>query len=99
MTSKVDFYFHPDGTFDKIWRNKEGELHREDGPAIEHSNGTRFWFKNGLKHREDGPTFIWESGEHEYYLNGQYYSIEDYLEETEILKNKKDKESSANFEN
>ena len=32
-----------------------GKLHREDGPAIEYSDGTRAWWSNGLRHRDDGP--------------------------------------------
>jgi len=38
----------------KFWY-KNGELHREDGPAIEYANGNKFWYKNGELHREDGP--------------------------------------------
>jgi len=30
-------------------------LHREDGPAIEHSDGCKWWYLNGKRHREDGP--------------------------------------------
>ena len=29
------------------WRNESGRLHREDGPAIEHQEGTREWWING----------------------------------------------------
>ena len=29
------------------WFNDEGQLHREDGPAAEYSDGKRFWFLNG----------------------------------------------------
>ena len=35
----------------KEYRNKLGELHRLDGPAIESINGTKCWYINGLKHR------------------------------------------------
>ena len=30
-----------------------GQLHREDGPAIETNYGTKQWFLNGQRHRED----------------------------------------------
>ena len=33
---------------------KEGKLHREDGPAIEHLNGKKEWWVNEAQHREDG---------------------------------------------
>ena len=38
----------------KYWY-QNGELHREDGPAIERANGTKEWYQNGKLHREDGP--------------------------------------------
>ena len=29
---------------DRIWTNSEGEYHREDGPAIEWSDGVKSWY-------------------------------------------------------
>lgn len=29
------------------WYVLNGEYHREDGPAIEHLSGSKFWFING----------------------------------------------------
>lgn len=26
---------------------RDGERHREDGPAIEYPDGTKFWYRNG----------------------------------------------------
>ena len=59
------------GTF---W-NKEGTeiLHREDGPAIEHANGTKSWWVNGNLHREDGPAIEYADGSKEWYLNGNLH--------------------------
>ena len=37
------------------WRNLEGKFHRENGPAIEHSDGYKSWWINGQRHRIDGP--------------------------------------------
>jgi hypothetical protein len=31
------------------------KLHRADGPAVEHENGAKQWYKYGKLHREDGP--------------------------------------------
>lgn len=31
----------------KRWRNADGELHREDGPAVEYADGGREWWVNG----------------------------------------------------
>jgi hypothetical protein len=33
----------------------KGQLHREDGPAVEEANGDKHWFLNGKRHRENGP--------------------------------------------
>ena len=55
---------------------KEGTdiLHREDGPAVEYADGTKFWFQNGLLHRLNGPAVELLNGDKEYYLNDIYYS-------------------------
>ena len=29
------------------WRNNEGQVHREDGPAVEYANGEKRWYING----------------------------------------------------
>ena len=41
----------------KIWK-KNGKFHREDGPAVIDSNGTKEWHLKGERHREDGPADI-----------------------------------------
>ena len=48
-----------------------GKLHREDGPAVEHTNGTKCWYLNGQRHREDGPAIEWAGGTKHWYLNGE----------------------------
>jgi len=32
-----------------------GELHRDNGPALECTNGTKQWWRHGKRHRDDGP--------------------------------------------
>ena len=34
---------------DKVYYLKEGQYHREDGPAIEYTDGTKMWFHNGQR--------------------------------------------------
>ena len=34
---------------------KNGVLDRDDGPAIEYTNGSKEWYKDGKLHRENGP--------------------------------------------
>ena len=53
-----------------IWR-LNGNPHREDGPAVIHSDGTQEWWLNGHLHREDGPAVIHSDGTQEWCLNGK----------------------------
>ena len=54
----------------KHWR-KDGKLHREDGPAIEGSDGSKQWYKDGLRHREDGPALEFTDASTVWYFNGE----------------------------
>lgn len=50
--------------------NHANQLHRDEGPAIEYSDGTKCWYRNGLLHREDGPAVIYHNGTRKWMLNG-----------------------------
>ena len=65
---KYTVHVHTNGT--KEWY-LNGELHREDGPAIEYANGGKSWFLNDNLHREDGPAIEYTNGAKEWYLNGK----------------------------
>ena len=54
----------------RSYRDNEGRLHREDGPAVVMSNGYKAWYKHGLRHREDAPARMWSDGRVEYWING-----------------------------
>ena len=56
-----------------FYYNENNKYHREDGPAIEWSDGTKFWFKNGLYHREDGPAEEYKNGNKRYWYNDICY--------------------------
>jgi len=57
----------------KIWRNKEGGIHRINGPAFISSSGHhKQWCQNGLFHREDGPAYI-GPGLEGWYVNGKLH--------------------------
>ena len=58
------------------WRNKKGQLHREDGPAREWANGDKSWWLKGQLHREDGPAIEYANGDKEWYLNGQLHRVD-----------------------
>jgi len=67
---------------------KDNEMkifHREDGPAVEHADGGKFWYLNDSLHREDGPAVEYPNGSKSWYLNG----VE--LTEEEFKKNIKDR--------
>ena len=51
--------------------NAAGQPHREHGPAVEHTNGSKFWYQNGKLHRTDGPAVECAHGTKEWWLNGQ----------------------------
>jgi hypothetical protein len=57
-----------EGTVRWYWR---GQLHREDGPAIEHSDGYKAWYRKGKLHRVDGPAVENTDGSKEWWLNGR----------------------------
>jgi hypothetical protein len=59
------------------YHNKQGQLHREDGPAVEWKSGIKEWYINGERHREDGPAIDCSDGSKTWYLNGIYYSSEE----------------------
>lgn len=47
---------------------QSGQLHRDDGPAVEWPDGSNFWFVEGLRHREDGPAVQYANGTEEWYI-------------------------------
>ena len=53
--------------------NALGQLHRDNGPAIVFSSGSREWYRNGLRHRTDGPAFVSPIGVKEWYLHGKLH--------------------------
>jgi hypothetical protein len=55
----------------KRWYNSNGELHREDGPAVEYTNGDKYWYINGKLHRIDGPAIEYNNKHKLWYINGK----------------------------
>jgi len=51
------------------WLN--GNLHREDGPAVIYADGTQEWYLDDKRHREDGPAVIYADGGQAWWLNGK----------------------------
>ena len=56
----------------KRWKLPNGDLHREDGSAVEWDSGRKEWFLNGIRHRENGPAI--EAMHYEsWWLNGKLH--------------------------
>ena len=65
----INLYIDENGN--KRWFNEDGNLNREDSPAIEYANGDKCWYINGKRHREDGPAIERVSGHKSWYINGK----------------------------
>jgi len=52
--------------------NRAGELHREDGPAVEDANGDRWWYLDGQRHRDNGPAVECADGARAWWLHGEF---------------------------
>ena len=64
--------------FGDIYWYLDGQLHREDGPAFEGSNGTKNWYLKGKLHREDGPAYVWGDGKKSWWINGSQITEEEF---------------------
>jgi hypothetical protein len=71
--------------YGKWWTLPNGELHREDGPAIETSDYKAFYI-NGERHREDGPALEYASGTKLWWINGMYYTEQEYKHKIRSIK-------------
>ena len=60
----------------KFWRNKEGKIHRIDGPAIEFLNGHKEWYFKGKRHRLDGPAVERADGCKEWWIKGNLHRLD-----------------------
>lgn len=79
---------------------KDGLLHREDGPAVEHASGHKEWLINGFNHREDGPAVEYADGDKCWFYKDKIYGYDnDFTNETwkEKVKEMKRKEELEIF--
>lgn len=58
-----------DGTVEYL--DADGYEHREDGPAVERADGSKFWYKHGLRHRLDGPAVENANGHRSWWVDDQ----------------------------
>ncbi len=57
----------------KYYVDEDDLYHRLDGPAVEKSDGTKYWYQNGNIHREDGPAIEYANGSKCWLQNGKYH--------------------------
>jgi hypothetical protein len=75
---------HTDKWGSKRWY-KNGQYHREDGPAVEYEDGSKFWHVNGERHRLDGPAYEDADGSKAWYVNDSgYSSFDEWLEAVDV---------------
>ena len=77
-----DKYYYKDGSV-LDWLDFTRCLHREDGPAVEYTNGSKMWFINNNLHKEDGPAIIYVDGNKWWYINGKELTEEQFNHITE----------------
>lgn len=56
---------------DVTYYQKDGLLHRTDGPAVITANGSCWWYLYGKIHRIDGPAIIRANGAQYWYRNDE----------------------------
>lgn len=72
----------------RYWFIEGGRNHRDDGPAIIYSNGTRHWYFYGAKHRLDGPASHYADGTKHYFIQDKKYSEQEYWLHPLVIQNK-----------
>lgn len=53
--------------------NDKRIIHREDGPAIECTNGDKHWYKDGKLHRKNSPATEYNNGDKFWYRDGKLH--------------------------
>src|SRR3712207_8996311 len=54
-----------------LFRSRHGNLHRDDGPAVLHANGSEKWYVDGVRHREGAPACVYVNGTEKWYRHGK----------------------------
>lgn len=55
------------------WHDRHGNLHRDEGPAVVHPDGTSEWYRHGNRHRENGPALTRPDGAALWYRSGELH--------------------------
>ena len=69
----------------RLYYNSAGKWHRENGPAIEWSNGTKSWYQNGKRHRIDGAAIEYSDGDKVWFINGEELTEYEFNQAIKLL--------------
>ena len=58
------------------YRLPNGKKHREDGPAVEFTDGTKIWYLEDQRHREDGPAVECSDGSTSWWKHGELHRLD-----------------------
>ena len=58
--------------------NSAGQLHRDEGAAVEYPDGTKHWYQNGVLHRVNGPAIDYGSEGGLWFIHGRRCSKKEY---------------------
>ena len=85
MTIEI-FYFYTDDTSsneeiegkDLVYKTyiKNSRIHRLDGPAVEHKDGSKEYYVEGKRHRLDGPAVEYVGVYKLYYVEGKLHRLD-----------------------
>jgi hypothetical protein len=88
---KLKEYIHRTHDNNAMFWYKNGELHREDGPAIQYADGSKSWYKEGKRHRLDGPAIERSDGFKSWYIEGFLYTEEEFKIKSFVILNNLEK--------
>jgi len=52
--------------------DKDGRLHKNNGPALVNDNGVGTWYQHGQFHRYYGPVEVWSTTKDVWFIHGRY---------------------------
>jgi len=86
MKGKNHSFYEIDRYGTKWWYLLNGQLHRENGPAVEYVNGHKEWWYYGKCHRLDGPAVESADGSKIWYYHEQWIDCDSQEEFERIIK-------------
>lgn len=76
LESLLGFAVESDEDGEAIVFRENGEIHREDGPAVEWQQGDLQWYSHGELHRAGGQAVIGDDGEQQWFKQGKLHRVD-----------------------